>query len=153
MSQNEKETKGFLTEKRREYLRLPPEEREKKYPISTRTQNDFIIKRKAKQALQDLILVASAYTEKRNHEIFTIEDMKSLLSAVIYKIGRETVEGEGPYYHLLINTIIDTLNRDPDGSHTHLQFQIIPLLYGYHPLNPPDTTNRYLRRYNQSSKK
>lgn len=144
---------GCLTPLTRKYLQtrnkeesIDEDEKEK------RKQYDFRIKRHAKQSLKDLTLVASAYTEKRNQDIFSIEDLKSLLSAVIYKIGRDTTQ-DGPYYLILINTIIDTLNRDPDGSLTQLRFQIVEDLYGYHPINPPDATNRYLRRNNLSSKK
>lgn len=150
---------GFLTPLMREHLLTRNDEeptynneKEREKAQGKRKQNDYQITRHAKQALKDLALVSSAYTEKKNRDIFSIDDLRSLLSAIICKIGRDTTL-DGPYYNVLIYTIIKTLNSDLDKSHTYLNYQIIENLLSLRPIDIPDETDRRLRRYNQSRKK
>jgi hypothetical protein len=120
-----------------------------------RKQNDFHIKLHAKQALKDLVLVSESYSEKQNLEIFSMEELVELLRAIVLKIGREKTP-KGAYYLMLIDSIIDTLNRDELG-YERLDYNIKVSPISFSPDNIPDKTNiraeRSTARYSQFKKK
>ena len=144
---------GCLTPLMREHLQT----RNKTEPIDekerdNRKQSDFVITRHAKQALKDLALVAAAYPEKRTQDIFSIDDLTTLVSAIIFKNGSD-VTNHGPYYHVLIDAIIAEMNSSPNGEITHLKFHIEPQLYGSKSGRPLDLTNTLTKRISDPVKK
>ncbi|MGA2918120.1 hypothetical protein [Methanoregula sp.] len=145
---------GILNPRTRQYLQTrntekPRDEDEK----NRQKQYDYRIKRHAKQALKDLALVAAAYHEKRTRDIFSINDLTNLVSAVVYKNGNDVTD-HGPYYHVLIDAIIAAMNASPNGAITHLKFHIEPQLYSTKDGNrAPDLTNLYAKRVAESMKK
>lgn len=101
---------GFLTEKRKEFLNTPIEERGEKYGDSKRVY-DKIIRDKARESIRDLILVSCASDKKQNIEIFTPEEMANLLKCIVTKQGRD-ITNSGQYFHILMNAIISAVNAD-----------------------------------------
>jgi len=104
-----KEKEHYITPQDRVYLQLSPEARKTKYTKATRSRVDLKASRWAKKALKDLILIASAYPDKKVRRIFTVFEMVQLLDAVVEKIGPDVTDS-GKYYQLLIHEIKAAMN-------------------------------------------
>lgn len=106
-------TKGFLTDKRREFLKLEPEARKEEFGENNARQYRNQIKERARQAVKDLALVASGLSEEDIRDIFDPDVMDYLLYFTVSKIGRE-VSTMGPFYQILLNSI--RVGMDADAS-------------------------------------
>ncbi|WP_342770466.1 MULTISPECIES: hypothetical protein [unclassified Methanoculleus] len=107
------ETTGFLTEKRRKFLKTPVEERKDAFGEGNTNQYNMRIKERAKQAVRDLALVAYGMPEKEVREIFDVEDMDLLLRWVVLKIGRDKTP-RAVYFRALLQAIEGALNYTAD---------------------------------------
>jgi len=135
---------GFLTDKRKEFLNTPIEERAKKYGNNKRVY-DKIIRDKARESIKDLILVSCASDKKQNMEIFTPEEVANMLKCIVTKQGRD-ITGSGQYFHILMNAIISSINADLAQSEKKtIDYQIIekPMVdYTYSSLDLTDKDRR-----------
>ncbi len=102
---------GFLTEPRREYLRLPRKKRRQSYSESQRNQFDDAIREQARSALDDLILIAQGYDEEGLQAIFSKDMIEELVSTLMDRIGLDDAEGNGKYYEVLLKTIEQRIHQ------------------------------------------
>ena len=102
---------GFLTPITREYLQTQYQNKE----ISVAEKNkikqyDYRIEHHVKQVLKDLILVAETYPSKKIEKMFTIDDLESLLHAVVTQEG-DKITPRGKFYQILVKAIASSMNE------------------------------------------
>jgi hypothetical protein len=102
---------GFLTEPRRDYLKLSRRERENTYTESQRDQFDEGILEQANLALEDLILIADGYDKDGVRKIFSQEVVEKLVGTLMERIGLENAEGDERYYEVFLRTIEEKIHK------------------------------------------
>jgi hypothetical protein len=96
---------GFLTDIRREYLKIPLKERITIYSENQRDQFDDAIQEQAALALDDLVLIAQEFDEKGLQEIFSQEIIENLIGPLMDRIGLEEIGGSERYYEIFLKVI------------------------------------------------
>ena len=102
---------GFLTEPRREYLKLPQKKRRQTYSESQRNQFDDAIREQAQAALDDLIQIAQKYDEEGLQAVFSKDVIEELVGSLMDRIGLDDAEGNGKYYEILLKTIEQKIHQ------------------------------------------
>lgn len=106
-------TTGFLTEKRRKFLKTEVEKRKEEFGEGNTNQYNMRIKERSRQAVRDLALVAYGMPEKDVREVFDVEDMDLLIRWVVLKLGRDKTR-QGIYFRVLLQAIEGALNYTAD---------------------------------------
>jgi hypothetical protein len=102
---------GFLTEPRREYLKIPQKKRRQTYSESQRNQFDDAIREQAQAALDDLILIAQKYDEEGLQAVFSKDAIEELVGSLMDRIGLDDAEGNGKYYEIFLKTIEQKIHQ------------------------------------------
>ena len=102
---------GFLTEPRREYLKLPQKKRRQTYSESQRNQFDDAIREQAQSALDDLILIAQKYDDEGLQTVFSKDAIEELVGSLMDRIGLDDAEGNGRYYDIFLKTIEQKIHQ------------------------------------------
>jgi hypothetical protein len=102
---------GFLTEPRREYIRMPLKDRAEYYSESQRIQHDAAIHKQATVALEDLILIARGGDEEMLKNIFSKDAMTELLDVLMDRIGMDEVGIGQLYYEIPVRAIEQRIRK------------------------------------------
>lgn len=96
---------GFLTEPRREFLKTPGDERDKKYSESQKRQFQTAISEQALTAIEDLILIARECDDEDVRTSFPPESIADLIDALMDRIGMDEIAGEERFFEVIVQTI------------------------------------------------
>jgi len=117
------ETSGFLTEKRRKFLKLEPEMRKEEFGDGNTNQYKMRIKDRARQAVKYLARVAYGLPKEDLQDIFDPDVMDYLLYITVSKLGRN-VSTMGPFYQILLNAIQEGVNADAHKRKEWVDIQV-----------------------------
>jgi len=117
------ETTGFLTEKRRKFLKTEIGKRKGEFGDGNTNQYSMRIKDRARQAAKDLALVAYGLPAEDIKDIFDPDVMDYLLYIVASKLGRE-VSTMGPFYQILLNAVEAGMNADAHKRREWMNIQV-----------------------------
>lgn len=102
---------GFLTEPRREYLKVSGAERKKKYSEIQRGQLEAAITEQASLAIGDLILIARECETECLRSAFPPEEVGGLIDALLDRIGMDEGAGRERYYEAILKVIENRIHE------------------------------------------
>ncbi len=117
---------GFLTEKRRQYLKMTEEEKNSEYTPEQRHQMDLAIRRHASQAIKDLVLVAKTVKKKDAERIFDIEGVRFLIRAILLQRSHDGLKewgGKKLFYQEFLDDI-KLIMSETERRHTGQKFEL-----------------------------
>jgi hypothetical protein len=116
---------GCLSDNQRDFLLTPPGERIKKFGDDNTVRSyDRRIKKRIRQCVKDLALIAYALDEKNLEKYFEVREMSYLLKIITAKIGRNQTQF-GPYYQLLIDAVRGGINTNMSTTKEVIEIHVI----------------------------
>lgn len=96
---------GFLTEPRRDYLKVSGAERRNKYSENQRSQLEAAITEQAILAIGDLTLIARECETESLRSAFPPEEIGGLIDTLLDRIGMDEGSGGERYYEVILKVI------------------------------------------------
>ena len=96
---------GILTDPRREYLRTPVQERDRKYSESQKNNLESAISEQAALAIEDLVLIAREADTGSLKSAFPPAAVVELIDALMDRIGMVEVTKKDRYYETVVKVI------------------------------------------------
>lgn len=113
-------TPGFLSDTRRELLRMPKESRN---AAPGWREHKSQITKKIPEAIKDLTLVLEGLDQADLEKTFLVKDVGQLIATIAAKLGSQSTE-MGPYYQVLAKAIECGINKNKEKENEVISLTI-----------------------------